>query len=107
MLCVAFSWLVLGAFYGTGYCICTDLHWRVRSEMGKPIHSSSYLQFLVENVTGRSVPVSVLNPLAAVGFTLLLAVSISLNLRDYRSKRMLLRTKEAESLERSARNLRS
>lgn len=87
MLAVAFSWIVLGAIYGTGYCICTDLHWRVREALGTPIRSNSYLQFLFEGLTGRSISTSLLNPVAGAVFSLLLFLSIGLNFRDTRRRR--------------------
>src|SRR5438105_2429570 len=50
-----FSWLVMGVFFGAGYCVCTDLHWRVREALGVPITEDSYVQFLVRLLTGLHV----------------------------------------------------
>ncbi|MEO5906489.1 MAG: DUF2784 family protein, partial [Saprospiraceae bacterium] len=30
LLLTAFSWFVLGIWFGLGYCVCTDWHWAVR-----------------------------------------------------------------------------
>ncbi|GIV35958.1 MAG: hypothetical protein KatS3mg032_0337 [Cyclobacteriaceae bacterium] len=43
----AFSWFVLGWWYGWGYCFCTDWHWQVREALGLPNPSHSYTHFLV------------------------------------------------------------
>ena len=32
----AFSWFVLGIWYGWGYCFCTDWHWQIREMLGLP-----------------------------------------------------------------------
>ena len=41
-----FSWFVMGAFYGWGYCLCTDWHFRVRRSRGVPVPESSFVQLL-------------------------------------------------------------
>lgn len=52
----AFSWLVLGIWKGLGYCICTDLHWRVRSKIGLEDPKSPYIHFLILKSTGINFP---------------------------------------------------
>src|ERR1019366_4368421 len=37
----AFSWFILGNWYGWGYCFCTDWHWMVREKLGYKDHSRS------------------------------------------------------------------
>jgi hypothetical protein len=51
----AFSWFFLGIWYGFGYCPCTDWHWQVRRELGLYDTASSYLQFLIQKLTGMDV----------------------------------------------------
>ena len=48
----AFSWFVMGAFYGWGYCLCTDWHFRVRRLRGAPVTESSFVQLLIGKTTG-------------------------------------------------------
>lgn len=48
----AFSWFVMGAFYGWGYCLCTDWHFRVRRLRGAPVTESSFVQLLIGKATG-------------------------------------------------------
>ena len=47
-----FSWFVMGAAKGLGYCICTDWHFRVRREMGIDDHVHSYLQLIAKSFFG-------------------------------------------------------
>ena len=42
----AFSWFILGIWYGWGYCFCTDWHWQVRELLGYSNMSTSYIHFL-------------------------------------------------------------
>jgi len=41
LLLTSFSWFVLGAYYGWGYCICTDWQFAIRRQLGYPDVGSS------------------------------------------------------------------
>lgn len=43
-----FSWIVMGYFYGWGYCLLTDWHWEVLAEMGQRPTQHAYVQYLLE-----------------------------------------------------------
>lgn len=51
--CTLFSWLVMGAWYGWGYCLCTDWHFQIRRQLGVHQNESSYTQLLLNQMTGR------------------------------------------------------
>lgn len=87
MMLVAFSWLALGAIYGTGYCVCTDLHWRVRDALGTPIKANSYLQFLVQTASGINPSDKLVKTVAGIAFAILLLLSIGFNVADARARR--------------------
>jgi hypothetical protein len=48
----AFSWFILGIWYGFGYCPFTDWHWKVRQLLGYTDDSNSYIHFLILKITG-------------------------------------------------------
>jgi hypothetical protein len=52
LLLTAFSWFVLGIWFGWGYCFCTDWHWMVRKHLGYHDTSNSYIHFLIQKLTG-------------------------------------------------------
>jgi len=52
VLLTAFSWFILGIWYGFGYCPFTDWHYRVRMELGHYDMPESYLKFLIQSLTG-------------------------------------------------------
>jgi hypothetical protein len=52
ILLTAFSWFVLGIWYGYGYCPSTDWHWQVRAKLGIRDLPSSYTKFLLDSLTG-------------------------------------------------------
>ena len=88
----AFSWGVLGLWKGVGYCICTDLHWRVREAMGIHETSSSYLVLLVRTFTGWDPPVVWVNNVAMVAFISSITMSVVLSIPDIRTTSSTLRT---------------
>ncbi len=77
----AFSWFVLGIWYGWGYCFCTDWHWEVREKLGYVINSNSYIQFLVQQITGIRFPEKLVDTVTVAVFFLSVALSLRVNLR--------------------------
>ena len=72
-----FSWLVIGAWKGWGYCVCADWHFRIRRQMGIHDHESSYTELLANQIPG----VTVTRPLAdlvTVGGLLVIVMATAL-----------------------------
>ncbi len=78
----AFSWFVLGIWYGWGYCFCTDWHWDVREKLGFNDHSRSYIHFLIFKLTGVNCDPSIVENLTLVVFSISFALSLWFNIRD-------------------------
>lgn len=78
------SWVGMGLWKGMGYCVCTDLHWRVREAMGIHETADSYLVLLIRTVSGWDPPLELVNEVAKWVFLFSLAMSIGLNVRDTR-----------------------
>jgi hypothetical protein len=87
ILLTAFSWFILGIWYGYGYCPSTDWHWRVRSALGIRDLPESYTKFLVDSFTGGDVSQRMVDVFTLVLLLSALAVSLTLNIRDRRKKR--------------------
>lgn len=64
----AASWLVLGYFYGPGYCFLTDLHWHVKRSLGVRYLPSSFIKYAGDYVTGTSLPPRIVDGVAGVVF---------------------------------------
>lgn len=82
----AFSWFVLGLFYGFGYCFLTDWHWQVREKLGYSTDSNSYIHFLITEPTGISIEESLVDLFTAIFFFIAFALSIYVNLRGRKQK---------------------
>jgi hypothetical protein len=88
-----FSWVVLGIFYGFGYCFLTDWHWDVREKLGYTNESNSYIHFLVTRLAGISVSEESVDILTVGIFGVAVVGSVILNIRDYRRTRRSNRDK--------------
>lgn len=88
LLLTAFSWFVLGIWYGFGYCPCTHWHWQVRRELGYADMPHSYIKFLIHQLTGIEFSAALVDVATVVFFFLALMMSIYLNLRDFRKSRI-------------------
>ena len=82
----AFSWFILGIFYGFGYCFLTDWHWQVREKLGYSTVSNSYIHFLITELTGISVDEKLVDILTVFFFFSAFATSIYANIRSRKSK---------------------
>lgn len=83
----AFSWFVLGIWYGWGYCACTDWHWAVREDLGYEDRSNSYIHFLLHKLTGSNLNPKLVENATLIIFLLSFALSIWFTIRDRRQKK--------------------
>lgn len=79
----AFSWFVLGIWYGWGYCFCTDWHWQVRKKLGLLIEQNSYISFLLETLTPMKLPQQTVDVVTLVCFLAAYAISLSLHIKRF------------------------
>jgi hypothetical protein len=86
LLLTAGSWLLLGIFYGIGYCPLTDWHFMVLRRLGYTDLPSSYISFLITRLTGLHPGQVLVDAATAGGLVLALLISVYLNIRD-RSRR--------------------
>ena len=78
----AFSWIILGIFYGFGYCFLTDWHWQIREKLGYSTDSNSYIHFLITKLTSISIEEKVVDIFTAIFFFIAFALSIYVNVRS-------------------------
>lgn len=83
----AFSWFVLGIFYGIGYCPFTDWHWKVRQLLGYNDSSNSYVHFLILKITGANLPENWVDTATVIVFFAAFFTSIHFFLKKRASKR--------------------
>lgn len=82
------SWVILGIWYGWGYCPCTDWHWKVRMELGYYDMPASYIKFLADTFTRMDWNSVLIDTLTAVLFAAALLSSAVINLKDFKKNRL-------------------
>ena len=82
-----FSWLIMGAWKGWGYCLCTDWHFQIRRQMGIHGHETSYTELLLNQLPGVTVSHRLANHLTLGGLVLAVLAAAAVWLQDYYSRR--------------------
>ncbi len=74
-----FSWLVLGIWYGFGYCFLTDWEWDVKRKLGETNLPHSFTQYLSNNVLGLELSTTLVDGLTLWLFVAAIGCSVYLN----------------------------
>ncbi len=80
MLLVGASWLGLGVIHGFGYCLLTDLQWRLRERMGEERPTVGYMKFLADRLSGRDLDARIVDAVTYITCALCCVASLLLTL---------------------------
>lgn len=83
LLLTAASWVILGIFYGFGYCPLTDWHFNILRKLGYTDLPDSYLSFLFTRLTSLHIDQSLVDAATMWGLIIALVLSLYLNLRHW------------------------
>ncbi|WP_036678803.1 DUF2784 family protein [Daejeonella oryzae] len=83
IILTAFSWFVLGIWYGWGYCFCTEWHWIVREKLGFEDSSNSYIHFLILKTTSLNLKEDIVDTITLLMFLLSFILSVWVNFKNY------------------------
>lgn len=75
----AASWLVLGIWFGTGYCPLTDWQWDVKEKLGERNLPPNFIEYFAEKWTGRDYDTSFVAMMITVFFALAAGLSLYVN----------------------------
>jgi hypothetical protein len=81
LLLTGASWVILGIFYGFGYCPLTQWHFNILENLGYTDLPSSYLSYLFARITGIRLDQSLVDAVTTWGLVLALVISLYLNLK--------------------------
>lgn len=82
-----FSWILLGYWYGLGYCFCTDWHWQIKIALGERELPNSYITYLINSLFFIRLNDNNVEFVTAVTFIMVLLISSYLNLKDYQQEK--------------------
>ncbi|MCO4794253.1 MAG: DUF2784 domain-containing protein [Bacteriovoracaceae bacterium] len=84
-----FSWIVMGYFYGFGYCFLTDWHYQVLKKLGHQNLPHSYITFLIERISGVKLEDKLVIDTTMWTFGLVVALSIFIQVKVKRKNKKL------------------
>ncbi|WP_316821850.1 DUF2784 domain-containing protein [Pedobacter gandavensis] len=77
-------WLILGIWYGIGYCPITDWQWQVKEQLGERNLPNSFVKYYGDRMTGYDINPELVDTLTLGVF--LISISISVYLNFFRKK---------------------
>ena len=75
----AASWLILGIWFGLGYCPITDWQWEVKERLGEENLPNSFIKYFADRVSGEDISSSLIDNLTALFFLLAAMLSVYVN----------------------------
>jgi len=81
------SWLILGIWYGLGYCVLTDWQWQVKRKLGEENLPSSFIKYFADKLSGTDINEGLVNNVTAISFVFIILITAVINIRDYRRKK--------------------
>ncbi|MDM8176834.1 MULTISPECIES: DUF2784 domain-containing protein [Olivibacter] len=80
MVCLtACSWLVLGFWFGFGYCPITDWQWQVKDKLGERNLPNSFIKYVCDKLFDRSTNAEFIDITTGVCFGLVAILSVYFN----------------------------
>lgn len=77
----ATCWLLLGIWFGIGYCPLTDLEWNVKYKLGETRLPASFIKYLAEQVGATGISALTIDYCTGIGFALAVFASIYVNVK--------------------------
>ena len=84
VIATIFSWVVLGFWFGFGYCPVTDWQWQVKAKLGESDLPNSFIKYFADKVTGMDINSTMIDAVTAVSFGLVVIVSFTFYARQAR-----------------------
>ena len=82
-----FCWLILGIWYGFGYCPVTEWQWNVKVRLGENNLPASFITYLINNLLGGNVSENLITNGTGIVFLVVVVITVYLNFfkrRNYR-----------------------
>ena len=79
VVATAASWLLLGLWFGIGYCPITDWQWQVKEKLGEQDLPNSFIKYYADWLTGRDFNPKVIDIWTGALFALAAFLSVFVN----------------------------
>lgn len=88
---ILFSWLILGIWYGYGYCFWTDWHWQIQEKIGRRDLPESFVKFTLDSLSGRDWDAGTVDVITILVLLSVLCLSFYTNWKDTQQRRLTVR----------------
>jgi Protein of Unknown function (DUF2784) len=82
----AFSWFILGIWFGWGYCPITDWEWRVKQKLGETNLPNSFIKYYADKISGKNIDALLVDAATLLTFLAVIALTIYFNFFKKRNK---------------------
>lgn len=79
VLLTAGSWLLLGIWYGLGYCPITDWQWQIKEKLGEENLPNSFIKYYADKISGQDVSADFIDLATGICFALAAFLSVYVN----------------------------
>ena len=77
-LLILLSWFGLGIFFGFGYCLVTDIQWRIKRRLKQEPATEFYVKYMIDKMTGLDTNPQFINGMTTYTYFGILIISIIL-----------------------------
>ena len=79
ILITAFSWFILGIWFGMGYCPVTDWQWRVKEQLGEHDLPASFIKYYADKISQRNISATLIDTVTIISFAIAALLSVYVN----------------------------
>jgi hypothetical protein len=84
----AFSWFVLGIWFGWGYCPITDWQWKVKEKLGETDLPNSFIKYYADKISGKDIDPKIVDRVTLIAFLAVIILTLFLIFFNKRRKRL-------------------
>ncbi len=82
-LLILISWCGLGIFFGFGYCLVTDIQWKIKKRLNQIPTTEFYIKYILDKMSGLNINPNIINGITTFAFFGIFIISISFILIDF------------------------
>jgi len=76
------SWVILGSFYGWGYCFLTDWQWEVKARLGESDLPGSFIKYGMDRLFMTEFDPTLVNSITLISVVVVFVLSLWQNFKD-------------------------
>ena len=72
-------WLILGIWYGIGYCPITDWQWQIKQKLGEVNLPNSFVKYYADKISGQNISAALIDTITGISFASAIIITIYVN----------------------------